>query len=142
MEKHKTNIEAIHTKVDKTIGEIIQALKARQQEIHSEVNTEAKKEEDALSADVRDAELILTRLDSGINFTDRLLQTAGDSELVSMARQTLEQCKKLEGIKIENRMTHVLEWDFDKAGRHSDKVEELKVKVKLPMNYHADHEER
>ena len=135
MEKHKTNVKAIHTKVDKTIGEIIQVLKKRQGEIHGEIDIKAKEEEDAISADVKDAELIQIRLTSSINFGDRLLQSAGDSDLVSMARQTIDQCKKLQGIKIENKMTDVSEWDFDQADRHGDKIEALKVKVKLPVNY-------
>ena len=135
MEKHKTNVEAIHAKVDETITRVIQLLKERQKEIHGEIDTEAKKEEDAISADIKDAELILTRLADSIDFADRLVQSAGDSDLVSVARQTIDQCEKLKKIKIENKKTEVSEWNFDEADRHRAKVDCLKVKMTLPLNY-------
>ena len=140
MEKHKTNVEVIHTKVDTTITRIIHLLKERQVEIHGEIDTEAKKEEDAISVDIKNAELILTRLTGSINFADRLVQSAGDSDLVSVARQTIDQCEKLKKLKIENKKTEVLEWDFDKADDHSADVKGLKVKVKLPLSHYQTEE--
>ena len=137
MEKHKTNVEGIHTKVDNTIAGVIQLLKERQEEIHGEIDTEAKKEEDAISTDIKDVELILTRLIGGINFADRLVQSAGDSDLVSVARQTIDHCEKLQKLKIENKRTEVLEWDFDKADHHRAEVGGLKIKVTLPLSHYT-----
>ena len=139
MEKHKENVEGIHRKVDETIGRVVQLLKERQREIHGEINAEAKKEEDAISDDIKDAELTLTRLAGSIDFADRLIQSACGTDLVSVARQTINQCEKLTMVKIENKKTEISEWDFDKADSHSAKVDALKVKVTLPLNY--DHME-
>ena len=130
LEKQRAEAAVIHEKVDNTIEGLVQLLKERQVEIHKEINTQAKKEEDAISADIGEAEKLLARLDCCIGFVDRLLQTASDSDLVSMAMQTIEQCEKLNGIKIENKKTGVSEWDFDEVWQHSDKIAELKVIVK------------
>jgi hypothetical protein len=142
MEKHKENVEGIHTKVDETISRVIQLLKERQKEIHGEIDAEAKKEEDAISADIKDAELILTRFAGGIGFADRLIQSACGTDLVSVARQAINQCEKLQKVKIENKKTEISEWDFDKADSHSAKVDALKVKVTLPLNYNHHTEGR
>ena len=130
MEKRRAEATIIHEKVDNTIEGLIQLLQERQVEIHTEIDAQAKKEEDAISADIGEAEQLLARLDCCIGFVDRLLQTASDSDLVSMAMQTIEQCEKLNGIKIENKRTGVLEWDFDEVWQHSDKIAELKVILK------------
>ena len=135
MEKHKENVEGIHRKVDETIGGVVQLLKERQKEIHHEIDAEAKKEEDAISADINNAELTLTRLAGGIDFANRLIQSACGTDLVSVARQTIDQCEKLTTVRIENKITEISEWDFDKADSHSAKVDALKVKVTQPLNY-------
>ncbi len=142
MEKHKESVEGIHSKVDETIGKVIQLLKERQKEIHGEIDAEAKKEEDAISADINDAELIPSRLTGGIGFTDRLIQSACGTDLVSVARQAINQCERLQKVKIENKKTEILEWDFDKADSHSAKIDALKVKVTLPLNYNHHTEGR
>ena len=135
MERQREEARAIHEKVDNTIERLVQLLKERQVEIHKEIDTQAKKEEDAISADIKEAEQLLARLDCCTGFVGRLLQTASDSDLVSMATQTIEQCEKLDGIKIENKKTSVSEWDFDEVGQHSDAIAELKVieKVQKPQ---------
>ena len=135
MEKHRANIEGIHAKVDETIARIIELLKERQREIHGEIDAEAEKEEEVISADVKGADLILTRLAGGINFADRLVQSGGDADIVVLARQTIDQCEKLQSIKIENKKTEISEWDFDEASSHSAKVDALRVKVTLPLNH-------
>lgn len=130
MEKQRAEARAIHEKVDNTIEGLVQLLKERQGEIHKEIDARSKKEEEAISADIGEAEQILAHLDCCIGFIDRLLQTASDSDLVSMATQTIEQCEKLDGIKIENKKTSVSEWDFDEVWQHSDGIAELKVVAK------------
>ena len=90
-----------------------------------------------ISTDIKDVELILTRLVGSINFADRLVQSAGDSDLVSVAKQTIDHCEKLQKLKIENKRTEVLEWDFDKADHHSAEVGGLKVKVTLPLSHYT-----
>ena len=130
MEKQKAEAAVIHGKVDNTIEGLVQLLKERQEEIHKEIDAQAKKEEDAISADIGEAEQLLARLNTCIGFVDRLLQTTSDSDLVSMALQTIEHCEKLNGIKIENKETGVLEWDFDEVWQHSDKIADLQVITK------------
>lgn len=131
MEKQKAEATAIHGKVDNTIDGLVQLLKERQAEIHKEIDAQAKKEEDAISADIVESEQLLAHLNSCIVFVDRLLQTASDSDLVSMAMQTIEHCEKLNGIKIENKKTGVTEWDFDEVlPQDSDTLSEWKVKPK------------
>ena len=130
MEKQKAEAAVIHRKVDNTIEGLVQLLKERQEEIHKEIDAQAKKEEDAISADIGEAEQLLARLNSCIGFVDRLLQTASDSDLVSIAMQSIEHCEKFNGIKIENKKTGVSEWDFDEVWQHSDKIAELQVITK------------
>lgn len=131
MEKQRAEATAIHEKVDSTIEGLVQLLKERQTDIHKEIDAQAKKEEDAISADIGDAEQLLARLDCCVGFVDRLLQTASDSDLVSMAMQAIEQCEKLDGVKVENKKTSVSEWDFDEVWQHSDKIAEMKVVTKV-----------
>jgi hypothetical protein len=140
MEKQRAEARAIHEKVDNTIEGLVQLLKERQVEIHKEIDAQAKKEEDAISADIKEAEQLLARLDCCTGFVGRLLQTASDSDLVSMATQTIEQCEKLDGIKIENKKMSVSEWDFDEVWQHSDSIAELKIisKVQKPQVKEAE----
>ena len=130
MERQKANVAAIHTKVDETIGELIQLLEDRQGEIHGEIDTHAKKEKDAISADIEEAEQVLSRLNSCIGFVNHLLQTAGDLDLVTMAMQTIEHCEKFDHIKTENKQDNISEWEFDEVWQHSDEIAELKVTAK------------
>ena len=131
IERQREEARAIHEKVDNTIEGLVQLLKERQVEIHKEIDAQAKKEEDAISVDIKEAEQLLACLDCCTGFVGHLLQTASDLDLVSMATQTIERCEKLDGIKVENKRMSVSEWDFDEVWQHSDAIAELKVIAKV-----------
>ena len=132
MEKHKANVTAIHTKVDTTIEGLIELLKKRQVEIHNEIDTHAKKEGGKISADVENSRLTLECLTNGISFVDRLLRSASDSGLATVAQQTLEQCNKLEGIEIDKEPRDISEWFFEDVDDFRDPISQLSTRAKPP----------
>ena len=139
MTKHKANVAAVHAKVDNTIEGIVELLKKRQAEIHGEIDTQAKQEEEAITADVETTELTLNRLTSNLSFVDRLLQTASDCELLAAGPLAVEHCKKLKDTQIDNeKKMEVTDWDFDDVKDHNDSIAGLKVKVKLPVKENTD----
>ena len=125
MAKHKANVAAIHTEVDSTIDGIVELLRNRQSEIHREIDAQAKLEEEAISAEVKTTDCFT----STTNFVDRLLQTASDADLVAAGHHTLEQCSKIESMKIDRQKMEVSQWSFD-VDIHSDEIAKWTIQVK------------
>ena len=143
VDKHKTNVATIHAKVDSAINGLVELLKKRQVEIHSEIDGHAEQEKESILAEVKDVEQTLTWLTGSISFIDRMLKTASDYDLVAMGPQVIEQCKTLQRTQLEQETKELSEWYFDEIDDNSrDEIAKWKPKIKQSVKEDAQPTEK